>query len=170
MKKIAIGILLGVLLVVASGALFVAMGGMPVATAGKPLPFERLIAGISLHAALKHEEDKPAPFAADEAHLLSGVAVYRAQCAVCHSLPGQPPGPIASGLFPRPPQLFKAHHDVVGVSDDPVGETYWKVKNGIRLTGMPGFAGGLTDTEMWEVSLLLQQADKLPANVQAALH
>jgi len=26
---------------------------------------------------------------------------------------------------------------VVGVSDDEPGETYWKVANGIRLTGMP---------------------------------
>jgi mono/diheme cytochrome c family protein len=46
------------------------------------------------------------------------------------------------------------------VSDDPPGETYWKVANGIRLTGMPAFKDVLTETEMWQVSLLLANADK----------
>jgi mono/diheme cytochrome c family protein len=49
---------------------------------------------------------------------------------------------------------------MMGVTDDPPGETYWKVANGIRLTGMPSFEKVLTDTEMWQVSLLLANADK----------
>jgi thiosulfate dehydrogenase len=48
----------------------------------------------------------------------------------------------------------------VGVSDDPVGETYWKVENGIRLTGMPSFKTQLSDPEMWQVSLFLANASK----------
>jgi hypothetical protein len=56
-----------------------------------------------------------------------------------------------------------------GVTDDPVGETYWKVKNGIRLTGMPSFDGALSDTAMWQVSLLLLQANQLPDAVRAAI-
>jgi len=54
------------------------------------------------------------------------------------------------------------------VSDDPPGETYWKVSNGIRLTGMPAFKEVLTDTQMWQVSLLVANADKPlpPATVQ----
>jgi mono/diheme cytochrome c family protein len=46
------------------------------------------------------------------------------------------------------------------VSDDEAGETYWKIANGIRLTGMPAFGKVLSDTEMWQVSLLLKNADK----------
>ena len=38
--------------------------------------------------------------------------------------------------------------------------TYWKVDNGIRLTGMPSFRHILSNTEMWQVSLLLSQADQ----------
>jgi len=34
------------------------------------------------------------------------------------------------------------------------------VANGIRLTGMPAFKGVLTENEMWQVSLLLANADK----------
>jgi mono/diheme cytochrome c family protein len=65
-------------------------------------------------------------------------------------------------MYPSAPPLWEKHHNgaVVGVSDDPPGETYWKVSNGIRLTGMPSFKNVLTDTQMWQVTLLLANADK----------
>jgi hypothetical protein len=65
-------------------------------------------------------------------------------------------------MYPEAPQLWKRHgkKNVVGVSDDEAGETYWKVANGIRLTGMPSYSKVLTDTQMWQVSLLLKNADK----------
>lgn len=55
------------------------------------------------------------------------------------------------------------------MTDDEPGETYWKVANGIRLTGMPGFNQQLSTTQMWQVSLLLANADKLPDTVKAIL-
>jgi mono/diheme cytochrome c family protein len=65
-------------------------------------------------------------------------------------------------MFPYAPPLWEKHHnnDVVGVSDDQPGETYWKVANGIRLTGMPAYKQVLTETQMWQVSQLLANADK----------
>ena len=69
-------------------------------------------------------------------------------------------------MYPRPPQLLLPEQ---GVTDDPVGATFWVVKNGIRLTGMAAFSGSLTDPEMWQVSLLLLNADKLSTPVQEAL-
>ena len=68
-------------------------------------------------------------------------------------------------MYPKPPQLLGRK----GVTDDPVGETYWKVSNGIRLTGMPAYKDSLSDKEMWQVSFLLAQADKLPDDVQSIL-
>jgi hypothetical protein len=56
------------------------------------------------------------------------------------------------------------------VTDDPAGETYWKVSNGIRMTGMPSFHQSLSDTQMWQVSLMLADFDKLPADVVAVLN
>ena len=74
----------------------------------------------------------------------------------------QPAVGLSAYLYPRAPQLWEKHHNgnVVGVSDDPTGETYWKVANGIRLTGMPAFNKILTETQMWQVSVLLANADK----------
>ena len=45
-------------------------------------------------------------------------------------------------------------------SDDPPGETFWKVSNGIRLSGMPAYHDVLSETQIWQVSLLLANADK----------
>jgi mono/diheme cytochrome c family protein len=74
-------------------------------------------------------------------------------------------------MFPTAPQLWKKHGEgIVGVSDDEPGETYWKVANGIRLSGMPSYKHILSDTQMWQVSLLLKNADKeLPAPVTQIL-
>jgi mono/diheme cytochrome c family protein len=68
-------------------------------------------------------------------------------------------------MYPKPPELFKG----TGVTDDPAWETYWKATNGIRLTGMPGFKGRLTDAQLWQVSQLLANADKVSPAVKAAL-
>jgi hypothetical protein len=77
------------------------------------------------------------------------------------------PSEFGKTMYPSAPQLWEPHGGgVVGVSDDPVGETYWKVKNGIRLSGMPSFEHVLNDTQMWQVSQLMASADKpLPGNV-----
>ena len=105
------------------------------------------------------------PIEPTEQNLLLGADVYKHQCAVCHGATPSPKTPIAAGMFPEPPQLY--HGD--DVADDPPEETFWKVANGIRLTGMPGFRGGLKDDQMWQVSLLLAKGKELPASVTAAL-
>jgi hypothetical protein len=68
-------------------------------------------------------------------------------------------------MYPKPPQLFHGK----GVTDDPAGESYWKVANGIRMTGMPGYRKTLSDTQMWQAAVVLANADKLPPSVQALL-
>jgi thiosulfate dehydrogenase len=167
MKKILAGVVIGICLPFVAGYLFVISGRMPVATKGSPLPFEKFLARKAQHAVMDPEAGKPSPLPVDEPNLLAGAHVYQAQCAVCHGRLGQPASAIAQGMFPQPPQLLPPK---TGVTDDPVGETYWKVKNGIRLTGMPGYSGNLSDTELWQVSLLLRHADKLPGPVEAVLH
>ena len=89
-----------------------------------------------------------------------GAKLYREHCAVCHGLPGQERTAIASGMFPKPPQLFQGK----GVTDDPAGETFWKIRNGIRLTGMPGFEKSLSEEQMWDIAGLLA-TEKIPAVV-----
>jgi mono/diheme cytochrome c family protein len=159
------GIMFCLVALVVGGYLYVRGGHMPVATSAPPLPFEKRIAGMALKARIEAEAPKDAPIQADEPNLTAGAQIYAANCAFCHGLPNQTAPPAAAkGMFPVPPQLFE--HTV---TDDPVGETYWKVANGIRLTGMPGFSKSLSETQMWQVSLTMAHADKLPEPAKAAL-
>jgi thiosulfate dehydrogenase len=69
-------------------------------------------------------------------------------------------------MFPLPPQLFEKDGMMTG---DPEGATFWKVTPGIRLSGMPGFVSTLSDTQRWQMTMLVAHADKLSPSVQAAL-
>jgi thiosulfate dehydrogenase len=165
MRPFIFGFIAALTLIAVGGLSYVALGLAPVATASAPLPFEKLITGIALNARLKKEAPKSSPIPASDEVFAAGAQIYRNNCAVCHGLPGQDQTAIAKGEFPKPPELFKGK----GVADDPAGVTYWKVANGIRLTGMPGFSSSLSSQQMWQVSLLLSNGDKLPATVLAAL-
>jgi thiosulfate dehydrogenase len=167
MKKVLLGVVIGICLVPLAAFLFVKSGGMPVATKGKPLPFENFIARVALHAAFDREADKPSPIEATEANLAAGAKIYRAQCMVCHGSSDKPASAIALGMFPKPPLLVRLDRN--GVTDDSPGETYWKARNGIRLTGMPGYVDSLTDTGLWQVTLVLLHAHELPTSVNQLL-
>jgi len=169
--KILLGFLLGIAAVAVGLFAYLQFGALPVAVADAPFPFEKQIVYLPLNSRIDREI-KTAPFGISEDVFESGANVYRAQCASCHGTPGHDVA-FAKHMFPSAPQLWREHgsHGVVGVSDDEPGETYWKVANGIRLSGMPAYAHVLSDTEMWQVSLLLKNADKeLPAPVAAILN
>jgi len=161
MGRILLGIILGVVLVPIAVLAWFHFGHVPVAVADAPLPEERLLTHLPLDARIDRELIKTPPIPADEAAFVAGAQIYRDQCASCHGFHGKPSA-FGPHMYPDAPQLWEKHrnNDVVGVSDDPPGETYWKVANGIRLTGMPSFKEVLTDTQMWQVSLLLANADK----------
>jgi mono/diheme cytochrome c family protein len=172
MGRILLGIILGVILVPVAVLAWLHFGRVPVAVADPPLPQERLLTQIPLNARIDRELVKTAPIQADEDNLLAGAQIYRDQCASCHGFHVKPSA-FGPHMFPDAPPLWEKHHnnDVVGVSDDPPGETYWKVANGIRLTGMPSFNQILTEKQMWQVSLLLANADKpLPPAALDILH
>ena len=170
MKGFLLGLILGVLLVPITVALYFHFGHPPVAVADKPFPLEGQIAGATLHTRIDAEAPKTPPIEPSPVNLQAGAAIYRDQCAACHGLyPAA--SSFAGSMFPEAPQLWKPEgHGVVGVSDDPPGETFWKVDNGIRLSGMPSYRKVLNPTQEWQVSLLLANADKpLPPEVISLL-
>jgi thiosulfate dehydrogenase len=165
MRAFLAGLVIGIVLVPVAGFLYVWLGYAPVATKAAPLPFERKLAGIALDKRIDKEAPKDSPVQANEENLLAGAKIYIENCAVCHGTAAESENAIAKGMFPHPPPLLHG----TGVTDDPAGETYWKVANGIRLSGMPGFSGSLTEEQMWQVSELMANADKLPQSVKDAL-
>jgi len=164
-KGLVLGVLLAILLIAGGVYFFISSGHAPVATSAPPIPFEKTFARLGLNAYLDKLPHPEPQVPADEANMVAGAKVYKEQCATCHGIPGEPKGAIALGMYPAPPQLFHG----VGVTDDDAWESYWKVENGIRLTGMPGYKGQLTETQIWQVAVLVKNADKISASVKNEL-
>jgi thiosulfate dehydrogenase len=156
--------LAGVLAVPLVIFLYLSFGKPPVGAADRAFPLEGQIVALPLNARIHREMPASEPIPANDDNLNQGAGIYEDKCEICHGTHDEPSG-IGRSMYPSAPQLWvKRPNGVVGVSDDPAGETYWKVKNGIRLTGMPAFGKALTEKQLWEVSLLLSMADKpLPA-------
>jgi mono/diheme cytochrome c family protein len=154
----------GLLLIPLATFLYLAFGKPPVAAGDKPFPFEERVVQIPLDARIQRELPGTSPIAASDQNLNAGAGIFEDKCEECHGTADEASG-IGNKMFPPAPQFWRPHPSgEMSVGDDPVGETYWKIKNGIRLTGMPAYGKVLTETQLWQVSLLLSMADKpLPA-------
>ena len=163
--KFIAGLVLGLIIVPLGIYMYLTSSSAPVATTDSDMPFENFFSHKALNARIAKDMPKIVPVPTTEANFLAGAELYKHHCAVCHGLPLTPKTAIATGMYPHPPQLFEGK----GVTDDEPGETYWKIFNGLRLTGMPGFSKSLSETQMWQVAILLANADKLPPSAKAAL-
>lgn len=140
-------------------------GVLPANADARPGKFERWAARQSLRASVARGAPTAAnPVPPTAENLTAGLRLYATNCAVCH---GTSTGKasatrIARGLYQHPPQFADD-----GVADDPPGVVYWKVRHGIRLTGMPAFSRSLTEKQLWQVSLFVQSIDKLPPAVRS---
>ncbi len=151
----------GIITLVAMGLVgyaIVVNGWIPARGDVAPGAFEKWAAKSALHATLKREAQATSPIAADERNLMAGTKVYAQNCAGCHGTPLDQEPDFSKGFFPKPTLFGKG--DLI--TDDPEGHTYWKIKHGIKFTGMPSFAYFLSEKEMWQVTLLLRHMDALP--------
>jgi thiosulfate dehydrogenase len=164
LKGVVWGVALTLAVALIGAFSLVQSGLIPANADAKPGRLETWMARTSLNATLRREavEDQN-PVALTEQNLLNGVHLFEQNCAVCHgSAKGaDSPSPIAKGLYQKPPQLATD-----GVEDDPEGVSFWRIKHGIRLTGMPSFGYSLSDQQIWTLALFLKHMDKLPPAVQ----
>jgi mono/diheme cytochrome c family protein len=141
-------------------------GLIPVSTNATPGRLETIAARTDLRAVLRRQAPKGAnPVALTDANLVAGINLFGTHCAACHGTAGgnAAPTPIAKGEYPKPPQLASD-----GVEGDPAGWTFWKIKHGIRWTGMPGWKYELNDRQIWTLALFLKHMNKLPPSAEAA--
>ena len=107
----------------------------------------------------------PNPVALTDDNLIAGIDLYgsTARSATAPRRARPSASPVAKGLYPQPPQLATD-----GVEDDPEGVSFWKVKHGIRWTGMPSWKDALSDQQIWTLALFLKHMDKLPPAAEQA--
>ncbi len=108
-------------------------------------------ASISRHAAA----DSPPLSMEDQATIQAGARAFASRgCVSCHGGPGVTWAKFSEGLRPDPPDLKDA------VKDLTPAQIFWIVRNGINMTGMPGFAlVEAPDQELWTIAAFVK---KLP--------
>jgi mono/diheme cytochrome c family protein len=75
-----------------------------------------------------------------------GDKLYAINCSLCHGEDGRATSPMGRWMYPRAADLSSPQTQ--SYSDE---QLFWVVKNGIRLSGMPGFARLETDEHVWNV-------------------
>ncbi len=103
----------------------------------------------------RHAADPPPIPIEDAAAVQAGARAFASRgCANCHGAPGVMWAKFSEGLRPDPPDLKDVAKDLSPA------QIFWVVRNGINMTGMPGF--GLveaTDQEFWTITAFVK---KLP--------
>ncbi|HEV7505777.1 MAG TPA: cytochrome c [Thermoanaerobaculia bacterium] len=162
MKTIRTLVFVLVLLALA-GVAFVYSGQYDVAASTPDNGFLKSILDTTRNRSVARRADGITPPKLDDPQMIrTGLVHYHEMCTTCHGAPGVKISEIGQGLNPYPPELA-AH-----VASDPPGETFWIVKNGLKMTGMPAFGVTHTDQEIWAIVAFLQKMPKLnPQEYQA---
>lgn len=82
------------------------------------------------------------PVAATPVVIREGLKHYADHCAVCHANDGSGNTDMGKGLYPRAPDMRLS--PTQELTD---GEIFFIIENGIRFTGMPGWATGMPEGE-----------------------
>ena len=84
--------------------------------------------------------------------LAKGQTIASQLCAACHGATGRGDGPLARTLTSPPVDLTRH------VEYHPESQILLWIKNGMRATPMPAFAGRYSDEEIWEIVNYLRRA------------
>src|SRR5215469_9654692 len=107
LKTLLVGFVIGIIAVPMVVFLYFTSGRAPPASGDNPLPFEKMLAHSALHAHIDREMPKSVPIQANEGTFLAGAHIYAEHCGICHGFPNMDQRPIAKGMFPKPPALFR---------------------------------------------------------------
>lgn len=77
-------------------------------------------------------------------------------CAVCHGNDGSGDALFGKGLYPKPPDLREAE-----TQNRTDGELFWIIENGVRFTGMPGFASHGMEGDSWKLVHFIRHLPQL---------
>jgi predicted CXXCH cytochrome family protein len=101
------------------------------------------------------------PFELTPANLKEGRESFVARCAVCHGPDGNGLTEIGRNLYPKVPNLRLP--ETQNLSD---GEIRYIIRNGVRLTGMPGWARPHDEQsdDSWKLVLFIRNLRELAPN------
>lgn len=164
LRTLAIGLAAMLLAGLVGGAVLVYMGFYDISAMRQHTKPVFHLLDYAMLRAIDVRADAPTPGdLGDERRVRAGLAQFRRHCLQCHGAPGVSPQALAFGLTPAPANLLHAGRTW------PANEIHWVVANGVKMTGMPGWAYRLSDEEIWDVVAFLQAMPRLSPRGYAEL-
>jgi hypothetical protein len=144
---------LAIIAAVAAGVYF--FGGFYTVAASQPDPdvVAWALEQVRDASIKRHATDAPPAGLDDPATIQAGARAFLTRnCTFCHGGPGVEYAKITEGMRPGPPGLKDEVRDLT------VAQVFWIVKNGINMTGMPGFAAAnVPDQELWAIAAFVKR-------------
>jgi Cytochrome C oxidase, cbb3-type, subunit III len=142
-------------IIVAVGAAVFFFGGFYNVAATRPDPdIVAWALGYVRDASIsRHATDQPPISMEDPATIQTGARAFASRgCTNCHGGPGVMWEKFSEGLRPDPPDLKDA------VADLTPAQVFWVIRNGINMTGMPGFSlVEAPDQEIWTITAFVKK-------------
>lgn len=149
MKNVLTAIVMTLLVLVIIFTVYIYSGNFDPGQLKHHKPLTEKIIGITMeHSINKRIKGIIVPDLQDTSLFSTGISHYNEMCVVCHGGPGVDPSELAKGLYPEPPVLYKAEMPKPD-------EAFWIIKNGIKMTGMPGFGPTHSDNEIWAITAFM---------------
>jgi len=155
------GIIVGAIALALAAYGYARLGYIDLRADQNPSAWEERIAGQAIDESTgRHAPEQKDPLAPTAENLLAGARLYRDKCSDCHGSPVNPTSDYGMSFYPRVPQFMKQAPDMPG------HENFYIIKHGVRWTAMPAWGNIMTDSEIWQVVLVLNQFEKLPPEVR----
>lgn len=137
--------------------LFVRLGVYDVGASVRHTKFTEWIThDTMIHSVRRNAKGIAPPSSTSAAQLVAGFCAYETHCVACHGAAGIARQSWVGGMEPSPPYLLD-----VTTRFTP-SELFWIAKNGIKMTGMPGWGDSMSDREIWNVVGWMEISEKLP--------
>lgn len=144
---------------IAGAALSVVLALAGCSAAKKPSRWEARLANMMKDIAIPIQaQNMKDPLPATANVIEQGRTGYSADCALCHGPDGHAETTLGRAMYPPAMDLTSPH--VQHWSD---GDLFWIIQNGIRLTGMPGWKGNLSEGDTWKIIRFVQALPQLSA-------
>jgi mono/diheme cytochrome c family protein len=161
MRNFILGIVITILVLLFGGLGVALLGFLPTRANIDPPPMEVHIALSALDNSVeRHAPRVNNPVPPTDENLIEGLKIYTMNCALCHGGIDRQPSTLQKSLYPPPPNL------ILNPLDDPEWHVFYKIRTGIRYTGMPAWDKSLSESDIWKLTAFLTRVDKLPPAVQ----
>jgi len=158
------GIIVGAIALAAGVYGYARLGFLDLRADQNPSALEERVVGSAMDESTeRHAARQKNPLSPTQENLLAGARLYRDKCSDCHGGPTNPNSDYGRSFYPPVPQFMKQAPDM------PDHENFYIIKHGVRWTAMPAWGNIMTDSEIWQVVMLLNRFEKLPAEVTEEL-